>query len=83
MVSHARKVEINMQSHWTLFAANYDCSAYGAGDYNSDTCATTGTDGNLSNTGTAVLPALVGGVLLVAVAIAILVRLIIKKKRSA
>ena len=72
-----------MQSYWTQFAANYDCSAYGVGDYNSDACATTGTSGSLSDTGTAVLPALIGGVLLVAVAVAILIRLVIKKKHSA
>ena len=71
-----------MESNWTLFAANYDCSAYGAGDYNSDACATTGTDAGLSDTGVAVLPALAGGVLLVAIAAAVLFRLVYKKRKA-
>lgn len=64
------------------FAADYDCSAYGSGDYNNSTC-TTGNGGGLSDTGTNVLPALGGGVLLVVIAVAIIVRMVIKKKRQA
>lgn len=71
-----------MDFYFKQFAADYDCTAYGSGDYNNSTCAT-GTSGGLSDTGTNTIPVLVGGVLLVAVAIAILVRLVIKKKRQA
>jgi hypothetical protein len=64
------------------FAADYDCNAYGSGDYNNSTCATS-SGGGLSDTGTNVMPALVGGVLLVTIALAIIVRMIVKKKRQA
>lgn len=68
--------------YWIQFAASYDCNAYGVGGYNDDTCATTGTDAGLSNTGEAAIPALVGGVLLVVVAAAVLFRLVYKKRKA-
>lgn len=70
-------------SYWTKFAVNYDCNAYGSGEYNNTTCSTASTSGGgLSNTGEAFVPALAGGVLLITVAAAVLVRLVYKKRKS-
>ncbi|MGB4761744.1 MAG: hypothetical protein WBP12_00105 [Candidatus Saccharimonas sp.] len=69
-------------NYWTQFAANYDCNAYGTGDYNNDICATTSTNGGLSNTGEAFIPALAGGILLIVIAAAVLFRMLYKKRKA-
>ncbi len=58
------------------FAADYNCAAYGAGDYNSsESCASlTGTSGGtLADTGTNIVVGITGGVLLIAVAAVLLI----------
>jgi len=61
------------------FAVTYGCGTYGSGSYNSNTSCTTTTGGGNNNNGT--LPAtgqniiygLVGGVLLIAIAVALFI----------
>jgi LPXTG-motif cell wall-anchored protein len=75
---------------YTLFAATYNCGSYGAGSYNTNgnTC-TTGTSsapgsssgsGGLANTGQSILFPIAGGILLIAVAIALLIHTVRRKK---
>ena len=55
------------------FAADYNCAAYGAGDYNSNqSCESLTNSGALADTGTNMTIGLTGGVLLIAVATVIL-----------
>ncbi len=57
-----------------FMAAEYNCAAYGAGDYNSDqNCETLVGGGLLPDTGTSVIVGITGGVLLIAVAVALFV----------
>ena len=53
------------------FAADYNCAAYGAGNYNSnESCQTLTNSGNLADTGTNVAVGVTGGVLLIAIGLA-------------
>ena len=53
------------------FAADYNCAAYGAGNYNSnESCQTLTNGGSLADTGTNVAIGVTGGVLLIAVGLA-------------
>lgn len=76
----------------TLFAANYDCNAYGAGSYNNAECATTSTgdggspaenpSGGLADTGyNIIIPVALGLALIIAGAI-LLVKKLLRKKRA-
>lgn len=83
----------------TYLAAAYNCDAYGAGNYNeggqctttnpgtgtgTNTGTTTGTNsGSLVDTGSPVFYTLAAGVLLVAVALAIVVYKIVRRKQLA
>lgn len=65
-----------MNIFYKQFAADYNCAAYGAGDYNSNESCETLTNGNtnggLADTGTNVIVGVTGGVLLIAVAAVLL-----------
>lgn len=66
-------------------AAVYDCGTYGAGSYSDgEECLTTSASGQslLPSTGTSVAVGIVGGVLLIAVAIVILFKMRKKQKNS-
>ncbi|MGB4957548.1 MAG: transmembrane domain-containing protein [Candidatus Saccharimonas sp.] len=53
------------------FAAEYNCAAYGAGNYNSnESCQTLTNGGSLADTGTNVAIGVTGGVLLIAIGLA-------------
>lgn len=53
------------------FAADYNCAAYGAGNYNSsESCQTLTSGGSLADTGTNVALGVTGGVLLIAIGLA-------------
>ncbi len=66
------------------FAAEYNCAAYGAGAYNSEqSCATLTNSGSaLADTGTNVTIGLTGGILLVAVSVALLIATRRKKVKT-
>lgn len=71
----------------TQTASTYNCGAYGVGDYNANEACLTTEDGSaqpptgqLSETGMAVVTGIVGGILLIVVAIAVLVTT--RRKRS-
>jgi LPXTG-motif cell wall-anchored protein len=62
------------------FAVTYGCGTYGSGSYDSNTTCTTTTDGGSNNnngtlpaTGQNIIYGLVGGILLIAIAIALFV----------
>ena len=65
------------------FAADYNCAAYGAGDYNTNqSCESLTNSGALADTGTNVVVGVTGGVLLIAVA-AVLLFTTRRKKNAA
>ena len=77
-----------------LFAANYDCNAYGAGTYNNDDCATTtggggnnggGTtnpDDGLAGTGFDVIMLAAFAIALIAAGIGLLIKKLVRRYRS-
>ncbi len=72
-----------MQLYMKQFAATYSCGAYGVGNYQ-ESCTTAGTPGApdtgfFSQTNISLFSGLIGGVLLIAVAVA----LMLKKKKTA
>ena len=82
-------MDTNMLVLFTLMAAEYNCSTYGSGDYNSDgTCQTettpgdTNTGGQLVETGAPYFVSLAAGVLLVAIALGVIVSRIVRRRRS-
>ena len=70
-----------MQQNWKQLAASYDCTAYGSGNYNNTSC-TTATDSGLVPTGENITVGLIGGLLLVAIAVVMLIRLRRSKKTT-
>jgi len=69
---------------YTKFAADYNCAAYGAGDYNSNqSCESLTNSGALADTGTNIAVGLTGGVLLIAIAAVILIKSRRKAAKSA
>ncbi len=75
-----KKVAIKMQYYFNQFAANYDCSAYGIGSYNSASCTTSTDNGGLLPTGENMAIGLGGGALLVVVAVVLLIKTLRKKR---
>lgn len=61
------------------FAAEYNCGAYGEGDYNSSVTCETLTGGSLSDTGVNVYVGVVGGLVIMAVAVFLIFRKAKKK----
>lgn len=61
------------------FAVTYGCGTYGSGSYDSNTVCTTSTNGSNNNNGTlpatgqSIIYGLVGGILLIAIAVALFV----------
>lgn len=82
MFSTARKYDTNMQLYVNYFAATYSCGAYGAGNYQ-ESCTTAGAPGApdtgfFSQSNISLFSGVIGGVLLIAVAVA----LMLKKKKT-
>ena len=73
-----------MQLYWKQLAASYDCNTYGSGTYDNASCATATDTGNggLVATGENMTAGLIGGVLLIALAIVLFVRLRRSKKAT-
>lgn len=73
-----------MSTPLTHFAADFDCNAYGSGTYDNSTCATaepvgapdTGVMGVIQN------PFMIGGVLLVIVAVVLAIRTLRRPKKQ-
>jgi len=72
-----------MSIFYKQFAAEYNCAAYGTGTFNSnESCQTLTNGGSLADTGTNVAIGISGGVLLIAVAVAILIKTRRKASKS-
>lgn len=64
------------------FAAEYNCAAYGAGNYNSSESCATLTGNSLANTGTDVTIGIAGGALLIVIGLATFASLILSRRKS-
>ena len=71
-----------MHYYSNQFAANYDCNAYGAGNYDAATCTTSSDSGGLLPTGDNMAVGLVGGILLIVIAVVLFITTRRSKKVS-